>query len=211
MEEAFRQFLSGYPFLAPFGFVIVRALAIIIAPIPGAFVDIAGIAAFGWVKSFFLAEAGVMGGAVISFLIARRFREPIATRFVSLQKLREWEGNLSGVRRFWGLVLLRLFTSSLFDYISYAAGLTAMKMRTFFFASLIGNIPGLLAFYYFGGLFYQKGWYYAFVGVAVLLVLFGFFTDKGKGITRLLTDLKILSIKEDTKNERGIGDQRGSG
>ena len=69
--------------------------------------------------------------------IQKKEGETGGENFVSLQKLREWEENLSGVRRFWGLVFLRLFTSSLFDYISYAAGLTAMKIQAFFFASLI--------------------------------------------------------------------------
>ena len=80
MLETLPAFLSSYPVAAPGLFIIIRSLAIIIPPIPGVFIDIAGIAAFGWVKAFILGEAGLMLGAMVSFWIARRFREPVVRR-----------------------------------------------------------------------------------------------------------------------------------
>ena len=171
MQEALTEFLKNYPLLSPAIFIVVRALAIIIPPIPGAFVDIAGLVFFGWVKSLILAEIGIMLGAMASFAIARRFREPAVRKFVSLEKVISWEKNLSEKKRFWGFVGLRLMTNSLFDYISYAAGLSTMSVAKFFLASFIGSIPGLLIFYYFGGLFYQNSIYYLLVFLTTLFIL----------------------------------------
>ena len=76
------------------------------------------------------------------------------------------------------MVALRLCTNSLFDYISYAAGLTRMSSWKFFLSSLIGSIPGLFLFYYFGGLLYQNNLYYAVIFLASILVLGGVITRK---------------------------------
>ena len=180
MQETLTEFLKNYPLLSPAIFVALRALAIIIPPIPGAFVDIAGLISFGWVKSLFLAEAGIMLGAMASFMIARRFREPVVAKFVSLERVISWEKNLSERKRFWGFVGLRLMTNSLFDYISYAAGLSTMSAAKFFLASFIGSIPGLFVFYYFGGLFYHNSVYYLLVFFATLLVAGAVFAKKEK-------------------------------
>lgn len=178
MQEILTEFLKNYPISAPAIFIVVRALAIIIPPIPGAFVDIAGLLSFGWVKSLFLAEAGIMLGAIVSFGIARKFREPAVRKFVSLEKVILWEKNLSEQKKFWGFIGLRLLTNSLFDYISYAAGLSTMSAPKFFLASLIGSFPGLFVFYYFGGLFYRSNIYYLLVFLSALFVLGSVFSKK---------------------------------
>ena len=151
MENLISEILESYPVLAPAFFLILRALAIVIPPIPGVIFDVVSLTVFGWLWGLILAEAGIMLGASIAFFISRYFREPVVSRFLSLKKLTEWESTLSEQRKFWALVLIRLPTNALFDYISYAAGLTRIGFLKFFFATLLGNIPGLFLFYFFGG------------------------------------------------------------
>lgn len=172
MQATITDLLASYPVLAPVMFIALRSLAIIIPPIPGAFFDLAAIAAFGWWKGLLLAEAGIMAGASVSFLIARWLREPAVRRMASLEKIAAWESALGQTRTFWALVLLRLPTNAVFDYVSYAAGLLKqLGFGTFFLASLIGNLPGTILFFYFGGLFYRSGIYQLLVFVTALLVL----------------------------------------
>lgn len=164
--------------LAPIFYTAIRALAIIIPPIPGGFIDLAGMALFGPIKAFMLGEFGLMVGASVAFLIARRFREPAVRRFASLGKLAEWEKTISERNKFWTLVLLRLPSNAVFDYISYAAGLTTVGFGKFFFSTLIGNLPGTILFFVIGGAFYQSGWYYFIVFAATLIIL-GLVAGKG--------------------------------
>src|SRR3989338_4158786 len=171
MQEALQQFLNNYPVLAPTVFVIVRSLAIIIPPIPGAFIDLAGIAAFGPLAAFFLGEAGLMLGAVVAFLIARRFREPAVRRFASLAGITRWEESISEAKKFWTLGLIRLPANAFFDYISYAAGLTKIGFWKFSFSTLIGNLPGTVIFFLVGGTFYRSRTYYFVVFVVSLAVV----------------------------------------
>lgn len=177
MEEFLTNLFANNPILAPFIFIVLRALAIIIPPIPGVVMDLVAIPTFGWVWGFIYAETGMLLGAVVSFWIARLFREPVVRRITSLKAVHEWESRVSESRKFWTFVLVRLPTSAIFDYISYAAGLTNMSFPKFFFASLIGGVPSLFSLYFFGGFFLQQGIYYyliLFLGIgAAFGLIFG--------------------------------------
>ncbi|MBI4692086.1 MAG: TVP38/TMEM64 family protein [Candidatus Terrybacteria bacterium] len=170
MEEFLTQLFSGNAFIAPVLFTIIRSLAIVFPPIPGIAIDIPGILVFGWLLSFIYAEIGIMLGAMIAFWIARKFREPLVKKFIPLQRLHEWENKLSENQKFWALVAVRLPTNPLFDYISYAAGLTRISSIKFFLSTLIGNVPSVFLVFYFGGFFFNQGIYYlgAFVGALVI-------------------------------------------
>lgn len=173
MQELLVQLLkalSDYKAAAPFLFIIIRSLAIIIPPIPGIVFDLAGILIFGWFWGFIYAEIGTMLGAMAAFFIARRFREPVIKRICFLKKAVDWEKKFSENKKFWVLVAFRLPTNTAFDYISYAAGLTTIKPIVFFFSTLLGNIPSTFLVYYFGGLSFQKGIYYSIAFLATLLI-----------------------------------------
>lgn len=170
MEELTKTILLEYPLLAPLSFVVLRAIPVIVPPIVGVAVDAVGLFVFGWLYGFLLAEVGILLGATIAFLIARFFREPLATRFVSLEKIHRWESQYSERQKFWTLVLLRFVTSPLFDYISYAAGLTKISTSKFFWSTFIGTLPIMFSIYYFGGLSLQGGPIFAVIFFSALFI-----------------------------------------
>ena len=178
MQEFLISFLSEYKILAPFIFIIIRSISIIIPPIPGIVFDFIGIIAFGRILGFIYAEIGIMLGAMIAFWIARKFREPVIRRITLLRKVHEWEDTVSEKKKFWTLVTIRLPTSPIFDYVSYAAGLTKIRTSKFFLSTLIGSIPLMVLIYYFGGVSFQKGPYYATVFVIALFTLWIIFGRK---------------------------------
>jgi len=171
MIEALKELLIQYPLVAPILFIIARMVPIIFAPIPGILVDIVGIAVFGWLYGFILAEIGIMLGAVTAFLIGRYFREPVVRRFVSLKKIHEWESKYSERQKFWSLVIVRATTSPLFDYISYAAGLTKIDLRKYTLSTFIGTFPLMFSIYYFGGFSIKGGALTTVVFFSFLLVV----------------------------------------
>ncbi len=171
MQEFAIRLLHAYPIASPIVLIIMRALAIIIPPIPGAIVDVAAIATFGKIIGFLYAEIGIMVGASVSFLLARKFREGLVKRFVSLQKLHAWEDTLSERRKFWALVIFRIPTTSLFDYLSYVAGLTKMGFGTFFFSSFLGQLLPVGLFFLIGDIFIRRGTVMTIVFVASALLI----------------------------------------
>ncbi|RJP45933.1 TVP38/TMEM64 family protein [Candidatus Parcubacteria bacterium] len=173
MEEQLAAVLVQYPLVAPVIFIFFRSLGILIPPIPGVFIDLIGIATFGWLLGFVYGEAGIMLGASGAFWIARTFREPAVRRIGLLRRVHEWEDKISERTKFWALVALRLPSNPVFDYVSYAAGLTKIGFPKFFFATLIGNVPMMLFVYYFGERSLDMGLYHflGFLGVLALLAV----------------------------------------
>lgn len=176
MEEYLSALLLAHPILAPILYVFLRAIPVVIPPIPGVVLDIVGVAIFGWKLGLFLGVIGALLGASVSFFIARYFRESAVKYFVPLQKLHELEASYSERKKFWALVALRFITSPFFDYASYAAGLTRMSYITFILSTLIGVLPFAFVIYYFGSLTLYQGPLFAlmfFGGVAVLGAILG--------------------------------------
>jgi len=165
MDDTLVGILPQNPVGAAVVFIVLRALAIVISPIPGIALDAPSIAAFGWQRAFIYAETGIMLGAMTAFSLARRFRAPLIKRFVPLQRIQEWESTLSDKEEFWAWVALRLPTNPAFDYISYAAGLTQCSPTKFFFSTLLGNLPSMFLFFYLGGIAFEQG---AFLGLTLL-------------------------------------------
>jgi len=170
MTELITVLLQNHPILAPAIFIVVRAIPVVIAPIPGIFVDLVGISIFGWRLGFILALVGVHLGAFIAFMLARIFREPLVSRFLPLQKLHEWEDSYSEKQKFWMLVSIRIATSPFFDYLSYAAGLTKMSVSRYLFSTFLGTLPLMLGIYYVGGISFTKGPFVIIAFFAALLI-----------------------------------------
>lgn len=173
MQEHLQLYLATHIVLAPFLFVLLRMLPILIPPIPGFLVDALGIVLFPWYLGFVLAVIGGMLGAVGAFYVSRHFREPLLRRFRLLQKIHRWEDHYSEKQKFWGLFLLRLTTAPFFDYISYAAGLTHMSVRLFVTTTFFGSVlPFMFVMYYFGRMSYRDGiWAVAGFIASLALVL----------------------------------------
>ncbi len=176
MEDYLVLMLAAHPVLAPVIFILLRAVPVVVAPIPGVVFDLVGLAVFGWKFGLILALIGGHLGASIAFFIGRYFREPVVRYVVPLQKLHEFESQYSERQKFWTLVAVRFITSPFFDYVSYAAGLTKMSFGTFLLSTFIGVLPFSFFIYYFGGIIFNFGFVYAslfFIGIAILSALFG--------------------------------------
>ena len=169
--DFFKELILTYPTFAPVLFVIVRAISIVIPPVPGVAMDLMGIWAFGWVYGFILGESGTLLGSFVAFWLARKFREPLVRRVAPLRVVEEWEGKYSERQKFWALVGIRLVAIPLFDYISFAAGLTKLKWTTFLSSTLVGTLPTMFILYYFGDLAFNKGLYFGVAFIAGLFVL----------------------------------------
>jgi uncharacterized membrane protein YdjX (TVP38/TMEM64 family) len=179
MLEFIKHILIDYPIAAPVIFIIVRIIPVVIPPIPGLLLDVIGIAVFGWLYGFILAEIAIVLAAMISFYIGRRFREPLLKRFISIQKINEWEDKLSEKEKFWGLVGLRFVSSPFFDIVNYIAGLTKIKASTYLFTTILVSAPMGFIIYYFGGMVLSTP--IILLGGLVILIPFFIWNKKKNG------------------------------
>ena len=154
-----KEFIATHPFVAPILIIFFKMSAIVFPPLTGSIIGLSGISLFGWWQALIYDSIGTMSGAVIAFLVARKFRGRLVDRFTPLQKIDQFEKRLPENLEFWGLVVIRLPTEPIFDFLCYVAGLTRICFWRYFFATILGSFPAKFLIFYFGGLTFNKGIY----------------------------------------------------
>ncbi len=151
-REKLKDFVERAGWWAPLILVLVMAITVVISPIPN--VPIAAVLGmvYGSVFGTAIAVTGGALGAATAFLIARHLgRRAIHT--LTGKDIRFCEGctphGLSVI-----VLVARLIPVLSFDLVSYGAGLSDMKFRSFLMWTVIGMIPWT--------------WFYTTVGSAVL-------------------------------------------
>lgn len=129
--EAVRGWVEQFGFWGIFVFILVKSLALIIAPIGGTPIYIMGSVVYGPFLGFVYAFIGDMLGAVVSFYLARRFGRAWVDRMFSdkeegmivklLNMFTTWKGVLVG----------HIFFVTFPDILNYAAGLSRVSFKTY--------------------------------------------------------------------------------
>ena len=138
------EFYERHQFFMVAIFIIVYIVQTALSLPGAAILSLAAGAVFGTVMGALYANIGATVGASVAFLVARYlFHDVIESRLGSrLEKInRELEA-----RGFNYLLFLRLVPVFPFFLINLGAGLTKMPLRTFFFGTMVGIIPGSIVF-----------------------------------------------------------------
>jgi uncharacterized membrane protein YdjX (TVP38/TMEM64 family) len=160
------------------GYVLI---AHIVAPVGGLPAFIVGVAVFGIFQTTLYIYAASMVSAVINFYISRRFGRPLVQLFVGRKgvgKIDEWSLLLGRRVLFAG----RVFALFLFEELSYAAGLTAVKFRDYMLITAVGTaIPSFILMFAFRNADFESVKFFMislgaiiFVGVASASILIWF-------------------------------------
>ena len=129
---------------APLVYIGAMIVAIIASPIPSVPLDIAAGLTFGLFWGTIYTLIGAEIGAVIAFLIARRLGRPRLARRLSPAAMGHID-DLSVRVGLKAIIVMRLLPAFNFDWVSYAAGLTAISLPRFAIATLIGMTPPVIA------------------------------------------------------------------
>jgi len=160
--------------LAPFIYMVLMALAVIISPIPSLPLDVTAGAFFGPLLGTAYSVVGALGGAVVSFTIARHLGRDFIERFLGghVNFCTECSDRLLTKIVF----LSRLLPVISFDVVSYGAGLTKMSLSKFSLATLFGMIPLTFMYNYFGSvLVFGKG---ISIILGIIMVIFFFLVPR---------------------------------
>jgi uncharacterized membrane protein YdjX (TVP38/TMEM64 family) len=151
-------------------------IAIVLAPltilplIPIA-VEIWGIL---WTSIFSI--IGLIIGSAIAFWIARKFGTVLVKKFVSLDNIAEISKKIPNRNLFWYLIFLRIIIPV--DILSYALGLfTKISWKLFLSTTIIGVIPMIFVFAYFGTI-PMKYQLLALITGIILLILYKLINKK---------------------------------
>jgi uncharacterized membrane protein YdjX (TVP38/TMEM64 family) len=168
--EHIQSLLKNAGILAPFLYMVLMAVAVVISPIPSLPLDIAAGAYFGPFAGTALSVLGALAGAVVSFTIARILGRELIERFLG--------GHVNFCEICSDKILTRVvFLSRLmpvvsFDVVSYGAGLTKMSLKKFTLATLLGMIPLTFIYNYAGSLLVFETWLTFILGLVMVILFF---------------------------------------
>lgn len=128
-------------------YIILQIITIIIAPIGGFFLQIALLSLFDPAFAWALIYMVTTPLYCVNFIIARKWGRPLVQKIIgndALTKIDHYAKDL-GV---FTLIVFRIFQGGIFDYLSYAVGLTKIPFKTFLLVNVLGGIPFYLSAYY---------------------------------------------------------------
>lgn len=165
-----RQTLQGLGALGPLVFIGLYAFSTA-AFLPGSPFTIAGGYVFGPFWGTLYTVVGATIGAVLGFLIARYVAGAQVHEFVDkrLPAVKNMYDKLE-TKGFATVLVLRLLPIFPFTGLNYALGLTSVKLRSYFLATLLGIIPFTFVYSYFGDSL-SGGTVAGVVGAIVLIVI----------------------------------------
>lgn len=127
-------------------YILIQIVTIVIAPLGGFFIQVGILALLPPIQAVLLIYAVTTPAFFINFFIARKFGRPLVTKLVGTNAMTTVDTYVkdSGTAV---LLLTKIFQAGIFDYASYAAGLTQIPIQTFFLINIFGGIPGLIVSY----------------------------------------------------------------
>jgi uncharacterized membrane protein YdjX (TVP38/TMEM64 family) len=137
-----RDYLRSFGLWAPLVSVLLMQVQALLAPLPSFPLTYANGLLFGTIRGGLLSWGSVLLSAILCFSLARAFGRPLVERVVSpaaLGWVDRWIGRVGPLAVF----LARLIPLTSFDALSYAAGLTPMRLWPFCVATGLGVAPGI--------------------------------------------------------------------
>jgi len=156
--------------LAPLLFIIIQALQVILAPIPGEATGFIGGYLFGVPLGLLYSTLGLALGSMAAFLLGHWLGKRFVTRIVSRESMQRFDFLME---RQGALIAFILFLIPGFpkDYLSFILGLSPMDLWVFLLICTVGRIPGTLMLTLQGAQVYKGNYWTSLILVAVCVVL----------------------------------------
>lgn len=147
--EGIKNYLLSYGFWSPFVSTILMIIAVIIAPLPTFVITFANGLLFGTFLGGLLSWISALFGAIAAFYISRSLGKPVVEKVVN-KKILTWMSNFFKSYGIHAIILARIVPIASYGMVSFAAGLTTMRFRTYIIGTAIGQTPATILFSYLG-------------------------------------------------------------
>ena len=199
-RERLQGFLKSLGPLSFIGFIILQALQVIAAPVPGEVTGLIGGFLYGPFWGVIISTIGLTLGSWIAFFLSKTFGRPFVDKFVSKTTLDKYDYLLHHKGAFLVFILF-LIPGFPKDILCYILGLGHLSTREFLAISTVGRFAGTVLLTV-GGSYLRHQQYYRFsvlLGIAVIVV-FIVMVNKEK-MERLFRIWHISSRRKARKNK----------
>lgn len=144
--------ISAFGAWAPLVFLLIQTVQVVVSPLPGHVLAMAGGLMFGTLEGTLLSILGGFLGSLIAFKLAQKFGRTLIEKLIGKTDFNFFD-DFFEQKGPYAVFLLRLMPMLSFDLVSYGMGLTKIKFKDYAFATLLGMIPGTLIYTYLGSRF----------------------------------------------------------
>ncbi len=173
-----RALVKGWGGWAPVGIIILQAVQIAVAPLPGNVVAFACGYALGTWPTIIWLMLGVLLGATVDFLLTRLLGRRLLKYLVPAEQLRRLDAVILRRGTFYVFLLL-LVPNPFGDWIYYLAGLTPLPLPVFLILVLVARLPSNLIECALGAGATRFGWQqWALLGLIAAALSVGYFLNQ---------------------------------
>ena len=162
-------YVASYGAYAPLMFIVLQALQVLFAPIPGELTGFIGGFLFGVVPGLIYSTVGLVLGSFLAFSISRRLGMPFIRRFAGQEIMAKFDYLMEHKGAFFSFIFF-LIPGTPKDYFCYILGLSPMHVVTFMIISTIGRLPGTILLTMQGQAVQSENYraFFVFLGLALL-------------------------------------------
>lgn len=142
--EQFRSWVDSHAVFGRLVFLGMVILQVVVAIIPGEPMEIGAGYAFGAVEGTLLCLIGMALGSALIFLFTKRFGVKMVEAFISREKLQSLKFLQNASRLDFIIFVVFLIPGTPKDVLTYFAGLTPIRLRTFLLLTSIARIPSIV-------------------------------------------------------------------
>lgn len=142
IAKEIQSLVVGFGIWGPVAMLALMILATIFSPIPNSFITLTIGATYGVFWGSILALIGAFLASSLAFFLSRKFGKNFVEKFIPHT---HFIHSFFKDNAFLTIFVLRIIPSVSFDMISYGAGLTSMRWKTFATATFLGIIPGTIS------------------------------------------------------------------
>ncbi|SNY59657.1 TVP38/TMEM64 family protein [Enterobacter sp. CC120223-11] len=168
-QAAIERFIQQWgPQAAAVSFFLM-ILQAIVAPLPAFLITFANASLFGAFWGGVLSWTSSMAGAALCFYLARILGREAVEKLTGKTVLESIDDFFTRYGKH-TILICRLLPFVPFDPVSYAAGLTSLRFRSFFVATGLGQLPATVVYSCVGGML-AGGTYWLVTGLLILFAL----------------------------------------
>jgi uncharacterized membrane protein YdjX (TVP38/TMEM64 family) len=185
-----RAWIGQFGVFAPVVFVLVQAVQVVVAPIPGQILALVSGYLFGPTAGTIYSLTGVLLGSAVAFSLAKRFGRPAVEQLLHEDVLTRFDGFVErvGVP---GLLAFVVIPGLPDDAICFLSGLTRLRLGTFLAVISVGRLPAYVLTVYAGSELAtgQITTALTLIGAVILLSAIGYY--KQDSIRRVVEQFEI--------------------
>lgn len=142
--DELRAYIESMGMWGPAFFIIVAAIQVVAAVIPGGPIEVAAGYCFGVLPGAIICDIGMTLGSIIVLLLVRRFGMSFIEIFFSKEKIDSLTFLKTNGQSRLVIFLLFLIPGAPKDVLAYGVGLTDLSLPSWLFITAVGRFPSIL-------------------------------------------------------------------